>query len=262
MQNQDLKLNGYELVWSDEFDGDKLDRAKWNLNPHMCGREDLEVRTDESAVKVENGAVSLISGRIDDTHYYTNASLTTDDTMIFKYGYVEIRAKVPSLKPAYPSFWMKAKAGYRTDEDNMGEIDIFENFGETGKLSFACHNWWTGGHSSIGADTMAFDSREEAENWHTYGLRWTENALEYYIDGNLCNTFDISEETVGGKADLKSASFRDHYYLVMNNYVFTASYHFSTPERVATPEDMFPINYSIDYVRLYQKPGEGEVVIL
>lgn len=264
LSEQTSVVQGYNLVWSDDFNTVQLNNKNWNLGAHMSAQTDIELRYDASAVKVQNGAVNLMSGRVEGTtdKYYTNASLATDQTMIFKYGYVEMRAKVPAGKPAFPSFWMKSKAGYRADESVMGEIDIFENFGTTGTLSFACHNWGSAGHSSTGGEIKLFSDKASAEQWHTYGLLWTADALKYYIDGVCYYTLDISGETVAGKADLKSACFNDYYYLIMNNYLLTPGYGKFDQSRWVTQDDVFPITYSIDYVRLYKKPGEGDIIRL
>ncbi|MBQ7726028.1 MAG: family 16 glycosylhydrolase, partial [Clostridia bacterium] len=119
----------YKLVWNDEFDGNQIDGTKWCFKPLMSAQPHLQLRSDESAVKVENGAVNLMSGRISSVDYYTNTALTTADTMVFKYGLLEMRAKVPFGRPAFPSFWLQSSAHGAQTPLVMGEIDIFEHFG-------------------------------------------------------------------------------------------------------------------------------------
>ena len=36
-ESQVPELDGYKLLWNDEFDGDKMDESKWNYEPHEPG---------------------------------------------------------------------------------------------------------------------------------------------------------------------------------------------------------------------------------
>ena len=240
---------GYALVWEDNFNGTSLNKKKWDLIPHMAEQPDLELRYDDTAVKVNDGNVMLTSGRVEevDDKYYTNASLTTSKTMAFKYGYVEMRAKVPFGKPAFPSFWMKSAEICNSTE--FGEIDIFECFANDTEIESAIHKWGES-HISSDAGKYSFPSKIAAENWHTYGLLWVPGQLKFLVDGAVFGTID----TTG-----KEYYVDDYYYLIINNYLYTKS-GISKDGCNASASDAFPINYEIDYVRLYQKAGEGVMV--
>ena len=240
---------GYALVWEDNFNGTALNKKKWDLIPHMAEQPDLELRYDDTAVKVNDGNVMLTSGRVEevDDKYYTNASLTTSKTMAFKYGYVEMRAKVPFGKPAFPSFWMKSAEICNSTE--FGEIDIFECFANDTEIESAIHKWGES-HISSDAGKYSFPSKIAAENWHTYGLLWVPGQLKFLVDGAVFGTID----TTG-----KEYYVDDYYYLIINNYLYTKS-GISKHGCNASASDAYPINYEIDYVRLYQKAGEGVMV--
>ncbi len=267
-------LEGYELVWNDDFGTTLLDESKWSLRSHMSAQDDLEIRYDETAVNVDGGSVTLSSGRVDESNYYTNASLTTSDTMVFKYGYVEMRAKVPYGTPAFPSFWMKSAS--IIDPTVMGEIDIFEHFTESGNdyIQSGIHKWYYDEDSThLLSDAIGghhFGSEALAEEWHNYGLLWTPTQLQFMVDGVAYHTINITgnqnfykyledgtKEVVTSDMD----AFHDYFFLIMNNYL-------STPQgkgdagSYPTADTQFPIDYEIDYVRLYQKPGEGDLKIL
>ena len=260
-------LDDYKLVWSDEFEGSTLDTDKWTLFPHMREQTHLKVRDDETAVKVENGSVNLISGRIDDVNYWTNASLTTSHTMVFKYGYVEMRAKVPFGRPAFPSFWMKSSSYEANEPLVTAEIDIFEHFCHTGDdyLQTGIHKWYldgTGDHyvgPQIGR--FNFGSIDLAEQWHTYSMLWTEESLNFMVDGKTYHTIDITKTGDFGSRKDGMGAFHDYFFLIFNNYLHTSdgSEEGNKDEQNAKPSDEFPINYEIDYVRLYQLPGQGDI---
>lgn len=266
------KLDDFSLVWEDDFSGDTLNHDKWNLDTHMRGQKDLEIRYDESAVKVENGCAVLSSGKTDTKDiYFTNASLTTSDRMIFKYGYVVMRAKVPFGAPSFPSFWMKSAKIEHSDV--MGEIDIFEHYCDRANskaLTTALHLWYEDGiHMGKEVAWHIFESKEVAEGWHDYGFLWTPEGLEFLVDG-------ISYGAVFFKEPIKTIrnnngtdeeiewdidEFKDYYYLIMNNYIFTEK-GINHKGFNASSEMDFPIEYKIDYVRLYQKNGEGSIKLL
>lgn len=263
-------LSVYKLTWSDEFNGSKVDTNKWCFVPHMREQLHLKLFHDERAVKVENGHMNLISGRIDSQNYWTNTSLSTAETMVFKYGYLEMRAKVPFGAPAFPSFWMQSNGYDAAEPLCMAEIDMFEHFCSQGDdyLQTGVHKWYkdgTGDHyvgPQIGR--YYFGSEKIAEQWHTYSLLWTEESMNFMVDGVTYHTIDITKTGDFGDHNDGMGAFHDYCHIIFNNYVHTSdgSEEGNKSEQNAKPTDKFPIKYIIDYVRLYQIPGQGGVVNL
>lgn len=266
-------LTGYELVWADDFSGEYLDNTKWTRAQHMSAQDDLELRYDETGINVDNDAATLYAGRVDADSYYTNASLTTCDRvgnthlMSFKYGYVEMRAKIPFGAPAFPSFWMKSVI----NNDMHGEIDIFEHFCYNGPqwIQSGIHKWYLDDSSthivnnSVGHINVPADG-----NWHTYGLLWTPEKLEFKLDGTTYHTIDISanwgsytkytkDDSDGTTIEADNAIFHDYYYLIMNNYLHTPAGSDNASYAANSSTDL-PTEYVIDYVRLYQN-SDGQI---
>lgn len=260
-------IDDYKLVWSDEFNGTTVDTNKWSFVPHMREQTHLKLRHDESAVTVENGSMNLIAGRIDDENYWTNTSLTTSETMVFKYGYLEMRAKVPFGRPAFPSFWMKSSSYDANEPLITAEVDMFEHFCDKGDdyLQTGVHKWYTDGTGDhfVGPQIGKFNfgSKELAEQWHTYSLLWTEESMNFMVDGKTYHTIDITSNGDFGNRNDGMGAFHDYFYIIFNNYVHTSdgSEEGNKDEQNAKPTDQFPINYEIDYVRLYQIPGQGDI---
>ncbi len=260
-------LDDYKMVWNDEFEGSKVDKNKWCFKPLMAEKTHLKLYSDERAVKVQNGHMNLIAGRIDDENYWTNTALTTADTMVFKYGYVEMRAKVPFGKPAFPSFWMQSSMYEAADPYVMSEVDMFEHFSQHGNtyLQTGCHKWYRDGSGehyvgpSIGS--FRFKTEKIAESWHIYSMLWTPETMYFMIDGETYHSIDITDNGDFGERDDGMGSFHDYMHLIFNNYLTTAdSGSTDNGEFNATPDDKFPIKYIIDYVRLYQLPGQGGIL--
>ncbi|WP_427913397.1 glycoside hydrolase family 16 protein [Ramlibacter sp. MMS24-I3-19] len=148
-----------------------------------------------------------------------------------KYGYWEIRARVPRAKGIWPAFWLNG--GKPGPADEPGEIDIFEMIGD-GVVYQSAHDRWSATHviESTGI-SPAFD---HAGDFHAYGLSWTSSAITWYIDGAA--TFSASEALVARYRDLCGPMF-----LVMNIAVGGA-WAGSPDPALAWPQVM-----DVDYVR-------------
>lgn len=262
-------LKDYLLVWNDEFENVKLDMSKWNLKAEMSPQNDLQLRDDETAIKIKDGILVLTSDRLDKKTYYTNTSLTTYNRMSFQYGYLEIKAKVPFGKPAWPSFWMLSDPNYRDADTNWkSEVDIFEVFGSETSLEANIHKWYDDGRHVAFPEKLTtrkiFKDKADAETWHTYGLLWTAESFKYLVDGEVFQIMDITSNGNFTDDDSGMSGYHEPHYVIFNNYVYTKSYKGCetwAKGKEATVNDTFPINYDIDYIRLYQIPGNGKLII-
>ena len=128
----------YKLVWSDEFNGNELDTSIWNYNYGNgdnvagWGNNELEYYTDDKAnVKVQNGSLIITARAEKDengkTMRYTSGRLNTSGKASFKYGKMEARIKIPSVKGLWPAFWMLGQNEPK-GWPYCGEIDILETW--------------------------------------------------------------------------------------------------------------------------------------
>lgn len=273
-------FEGYSLVWADDFGSEYLDSTKWTRGEHMSDKKDLEVDYTDKSLTVEDGSVTLYAGRNEEgseKEYYTNAALTTCNSdgsahlMSFKYGYVEMRAKIPFGAPAFPSFWMKS-----LPVDGVhGEIDIFEHFCYEGDrwIQSGIHKWNKNDSTHLllknvnGVNAIGGIEVSDGE-WHTYALLWTPEKLDFICDGVTYHTIDItgygtfSKEMQVTKEELGTVEedceiFHDYYYLIMNNYMHTPLGTDGADYAVNSSTEL-PLEYEIDYVRLFQN-GDGSI---
>ena len=129
--------DGRRLVWGDEFDGTSLDLSKWRFRATM-NSSDCTYSNDTRTARVENGCLHLLvvpSGNPAKPQMLSRG-VATHDTMGFKYGYLEMRGRVPFRHGAWPSFWMTATPAFRKSKW-MAEIDIFEVFSSTNSLALS-----------------------------------------------------------------------------------------------------------------------------
>ena len=134
LPNEDVGNDEYEVVWSQDFNGDELDYSVWSRNTTMSRGTtikygDLNRVNGESLTlycedtKTTNDAGNKI--------YNVNYGLDTMNSMSFKYGKLTMRAKLPLYAGAFPSLWLTSRGaiGNETLTPYSAEIDIFEIFG-------------------------------------------------------------------------------------------------------------------------------------
>jgi hypothetical protein len=98
----------------------------------------------------------------------------------------------------------------------------------------------------------AAEIRKIKTEYHRYGFGWTPTEMYFTIDGEVFFTHDITEAGNFGEGDM--SCFHDPLYLIFNNFIYSPAYPGPTMPSAKTE---FPIEYRIDWVRLYQIPGEG-----
>ena len=96
---------------------------------HHLGLGNINSKITTSASKknfeVADGDATMRVWKSGDV-FTTNSTLTTMNRMSFRYGYLEIYAKVPTTSGAFPSFWLQSAEQHRADKRVMTEVDVFE----------------------------------------------------------------------------------------------------------------------------------------
>ncbi len=202
---QNMEGTQWELVWSDEFDGQGLpDSSKWNYNIGNWGwgNNELQYYTENRTenARQENGHLIIEARKNDDGHRWTSARLTTQGEHAFLYGRIEFRAKVPTGRGAWAAGWLLGDS-YR-DEISWpycGEIDVLECVGYeiddstgTGKNHATCHTraYYFKQNNQIGSE-IAVDSMHT--KFHTYAIEWYEDRILGFLDGEHYYTYDKNQ---------------------------------------------------------------------
>ena len=261
-----VKLDGYNYVWGDEFEGTSLDRHKWSLIESIGESEMLEISDNEDLITVDNGrmtlrAVHYFNPHREGTQYKEPRAVATKYNMNFVYGYAEIRARVPFKYGALPSFWTQGTdylSGIKK-ADYMVEVDIFEVYGTRDTLVPNLHKWYDDGRHTTWPgekNTWIFSNVDTINNeYHVYGWEWTPTEMSMYVDGEKYMTFDTTKSF---DEDNDISGFSDPAFIMFNNHLFTSDQ--SWQPSVINNKDL-PVDYIIDYFRFYQKDGQGRIWI-
>jgi len=270
----------YELVWSDEFNEDgPLDSVDWGYERGFVRNRELQWYQPENAVCKDgylviearreqkpnpkfDPAKELPAGRNSDrgwrnrrTIEYTSASVNTRGKREWTYGRFEIRAKIDVRDGSWPAFWTLGVAG---PWPANGEIDIMEYYDDTLLFNVAWAGIPTPPDRSTTWNTkripLASLPKDWADEFHTWRMDWTPDAIKLYLDDVLMNEQDLSETL--NRDPLPAGAPRNPFhrpvYLLLNQAI--GGMHGGDPSATE-----FPVRYLIDYVRVWQIPGQLDV---
>lgn len=259
---------GRKLVWHDEFDGSAINNNKWCFLRAMWGR-DSEYDNTEKCARIENGNLHLQIHKSEKSGMTVALpeSLTTKNTMNFKYGYLEMRCKIPYRHGAWPGYWMKSDTSF-AKAPYMAEIDIFEVFSSENMAVCNLHKWTPEKHTLLpdgeGSPKRGYvfeDYSNLNNEYHIYGFEWNEEFTAFYVDGKKYAQFSVKEEDDFSPDVLPGMScFHDFHYILLNNEVFTNGKSWKPEWWVLKEADPLPIDYWVDWIRLYQNPEKEEIV--
>lgn len=249
----------YELVWSDEFNTDGTpDPVKWEYDSGFVRNEEAQWYQRQNAV-CEGGNL-VITGkkeRKDNPRYiagstdwrtkrqfvdYTSASLKMIKTHAFKYGKLEVKAKIDAQTGLWPAIWTLGVDG---EWPSNGEVDVMEYYGDKILANFAygsATRWqaiWDGANKTV----VSLGGSLWASQYHIWTLEWDADMMRILLDGEVMNTIDLSITI--NKIDGKNP-FRQAHYLLLNLAMGGTS-------GGSLVNTILPSKYYVDYVRIYQK---------
>ena len=269
-----------KLVWSDEFDGDKLNMNNWSYEDTDGAKADKVTLNDREHLYVKDGELVFKADHYSNPDnpnikYADAPTIQTKYSMNFLYGYVEMCAKLPFCTTAWTALWTRTMINgntyAETDPAFMGEVDVFECFASEDTLVPSIHKWftrvaWANGmptHTQIDGKfklNYKFKENENLKNeYHVYGWEWTPEYMAMLVDGEEYNRFSITDaddfDGYGGMS-----GFRVPMHLLIGAGAVTSE---TAPDfilqSVGEPKDEdFPYEMKVDYIRVYQNPNEAE----
>ena len=234
----------FKLILDESFDAARLNSELWETKLKVLGREGdryhnhsyLNYLVDED-VLLEAGTLRLRAARGkvhgDDppgVYEYSAGMVSSHDRFSFTYGYIEIRAKFPGGKGAWPCFWLMPQS-----HQWPPEFDIAEYYGGRKLMHLGlCHGnfpdvqWASGGNLDVDFEGA----------WNTFGLLWLPNKAQWIQNGV------VKHETEGEHVP------NIPMYVILSNGV---SSRFG-PSGAPNAETVFPNFFEIDYLRVWISP--------
>ncbi|MBS6503200.1 MAG: family 16 glycosylhydrolase [Clostridium sp.] len=242
------------VIWEDGFSEDVLDQDIWGYElGNIRGNEQQHYVDSKDNVFLEDGKLVLKAtnrelqdqyrntakhGSVARNVIYDSGSVRTHGKMEFLYGRIEMKAKLPKGKGAFPAFWTLG-ADFMLDGDinpqqgygwpSTGEIDIMELIGaptderlaqgevdttnnkrQSNKIVYGTPHFYYGSTSDPDKDGSYSPNelggnitlKEDFHNdFHVFGINWSPNKIEWYVDGVVYNTMYLT-----GDARLQAAA--------------------------------------------------------
>lgn len=242
-----ISYPGYTLAWSDEFNGTSLDMASWSFQngdgcPNICGwgNNELEYYRPEN-LSFQDGKL-IIEAKKENFggKNYTSSKILTEGKKTFKFGRIDIRAKLPIGKGIWPALWLLPQNSVFGGWPRSGEIDLMEYLGHEPNKVYGTLHYGPGPGSIQQNKSFTLSGGKFSDEFHVFSLEWKQDQIKWFVDGNLYATTN--------KADVGTQNypFNEQFFLIFNLAVggnWPGSPDAST---------VFPQWFIIDYVRVYQ----------
>ena len=246
----------WKLVWTDEFAGTgHPDPKKWGYESGFVRNKEKQFYTTKRLknARLENGHL-VIEGHRESPKAsdlpnetfkklpkinYTSASLHTKGLASWKFGKIEVRAKLPKGQGVWPAIWTLGTNLPEVGWPRCGEIDIMEFVGkDPGKIHGNAHFHRDGKHAS---DHKERKTQNVWEDFHLYSIEWDAEFIHFAFDGKRYHSFRINKaKTANGNP------FHKPHYLILNLAL-------GGTWGGKIDDTILPARYLIDYVRVFQK---------
>jgi beta-glucanase (GH16 family) len=244
--------SGWQLVWSDEFNGNSLDTTKWTayVGNDTGGNVWYTGRTNNLYLK--NGLLHLVAqSESSNGKSYTSAQVRTEFKYSKKYGLIVARMKMPAGQGFWPAFWaLGTNYDYPTSSSlnwpYCGEIDMPESPGGlTSLVQGTIHYADVSGNDTFQTLQYTLPGGGATSDFHTYGIQWASNSIIWQVDGVNVQTWTSWGAASGPNSF--PAPFNQPFFFLLQLAVSGAGDYGGAPNG-STP---FPSEVQVDYVRVY-----------
>jgi beta-glucanase (GH16 family) len=253
----------WQLIWEDNFNGSSVNTTKWYFNPPWGNCDgDAHLTSHGGNHEFSNGIIKLVSKKENSVcndwdgtiHHkaYTTGGLFSKAA--FKYGYFEIKCKIPELDNSpytgrgfSPCFWMWPYwNNCYGDAVSWSEIDFFEIDAEFNKHTCNVHykdnnmsNKWEMRQSEV------FDFNVNFNNFHKFSGEWTSQYINFYFDDQLirASNTEYASKLIPMNLIIGIGTPAENFG---KNFVYNS---------------LFPYNFEIEYVRVYHLKCDKNTVI-
>jgi beta-glucanase (GH16 family) len=225
---------------------------------------------------------------------YTSGRVMSKSNVAVKYGMIETRVRVPSIDlGGWPAVWLLGMANYawprsgEMDMMEMGSTQAFRDLHDTHNggngLDNSTVNQVVGANAIYysdaavnpgnpsGAASLSWDPDDDfcrpyynyatplVDRFLTYRMYWDDTSLRFTVtDGAVEHDLYTAPFTIDGESD----EFQAPFYLLVNLAVggaFTDAYNLGDPGSGAPVSMPMPAEMYVDYIRVYEWNGKGEV---
>jgi beta-glucanase (GH16 family) len=250
----------FELVWSDEFDGEAVDTEKWDYRRCIMGKK--HPGWSDKAVKLVNGCAvfgifeengEVVSSQLQTGYNFMDEPVQQtkfmdeylqwpigklrENKFTKRYGYFECRCRLQKMPGWWSAFWIQSPIiGASLDPKLTGsEVDIMES-SRPGRVHR--HNVFTNGYGQDMRRFSAGGKDMDTEEFHTFGVLWSPDKYVFYVDGVEDG---VVEDAVSGVPA----------FILLTTEPFGYRQESHRPTEAAKAAAAAGDNFLVDYVRVF-----------
>ena len=259
---QSPTAHGWKLRWSDEFTKEgKPDSIKWQYETGLIRNREAQYYTNSTKnARTADGFLILEARKeqVNNPNFtdkdakswkkstefakYSSASLTTERSASWTYGKIVVRAKLPKGVGLWPAIWMLGDTIDTVGWPQCGEIDIMEHVGFNPDSIFGTVHTSAFNHMKGTQVGKTIAITRPYEEFHTYGIEWDSEKIEFLLDGKVYHQFVNKHKTK------EEWPFDQPFHLKLNIAIGGM-----LGGRKGIDDSVFPQQMLVDYVRVYQK---------
>ena len=237
--NTDPRAVSYQLLWSDDFNGNSVNQANWSFETGAggWGNNEKQYYQPDNATVADGNLIITAKKQSVGGAPYTSARMITRGKKEYTYGRFEARIKLPQGQGQWPAFWMLGANIGSVGWPKCGEIDIMENVNTNSQVLGTIH-WFDQAYAYYGGNTNT-----SPQNYHVYRVDWTPTAIKWYVDdvqfheANIANSINGTDE------------FHRPFFLLLNMAIGG-----NLPGQTID-ESRLPAKMYVDYVKVYKIVG-------
>ena len=238
---------GYTLTWADEFNGPSLNTSIWSYEngdgcPNVCGwgNNELEYYRPDNLTFQDGKMIIEARNESYGGKNYTSTKILTRDKKIFRFGRLDVRAKLPKGKGIWPALWLLPQSNVYGPWPKSGELDMMEMIGTEPARTYGTLHFGPGPGSTQLGRNFTLPAGIFNDSFHVFSVEWKQDQIKWLVDNVAYSTYS--------KTDFGA-----------NNYPFNEDFFFIINMAVGggwpgNPDatTYMPQWLIVDYVRLYQ----------
>ncbi|RCW31572.1 glycoside hydrolase family 16 protein [Marinilabilia salmonicolor] len=233
-----------KIIWQDEFNEDGTpDPEKWTFAGRNTPDWACYCTDDPSTAFVRDGKLHLVgklSENPEDTAKYNTGCISTKEKFDFKYGRIEVKAKLSKGKGSWPAIWMMPSENKYGGWPHSGEIDIMEHLNFDNFVYQTVHSEYVDIQNKRQNPDYSTTASFKEGDFNTYGMEWYPDSIVFMINNKKKLTYPKVE-----KEGAAQWPFDQPFYIILDqalggNWVGEI-----------IDEDL-PVTMEVDWVRVYQ----------
>ncbi len=236
-------------TWSDEFNGDQLNRDYWNVevNGNGGGNNEAQYYLEENVAVEEGNLVITAKKETYINKQYTSGRINSRYKVSAKYGRVVFRAQMPAGRGTWAAVWMLPLFNRYGQWPNSGEIDILEYVGYDENRVFAATHTAKFNHTTNNNPSFGKTVEQAEEAMVTYEMIWSPGEIRVAADGDFYGTFRYIPQFNQDVTYDEVFPFDQEFYFIINLAIGGS---WGGVEGI--DNTIFPTQMKVDYLRLYE----------